>query len=71
MITGFCPECDGELKFDTTPSEGNLITCPQCSAYLEVVSVSPLEFDWAYDDEDYDDIDDEDFDDDFDDDEDF
>jgi lysine biosynthesis protein LysW len=67
MTTGFCPECDGELKFDTRPNEGNVITCPHCNAYLEVVNTSPLEFDWAYDDEDYDEFD-EDFDDDFDDD---
>jgi lysine biosynthesis protein LysW len=68
MTTGFCPECDGELKFNTNPTDGNVITCPHCSAYLEVVSTSPLEFDWAYDDDELDDFDDEDFDDDYDDD---
>jgi lysine biosynthesis protein LysW len=66
MADGFCPECEGVLKFDRPLEEGNIVTCPKCSVYLEVISVSPLEFDWVYEDDyDDDDYDDDDFDDDF------
>jgi lysine biosynthesis protein LysW len=58
MSTGFCPECDNDLKLDRNPYEGMFVTCPHCGAYLTVVRVSPLEFDWADEDEDYNDEDD-------------
>ena len=58
MTAGYCPECDSTLPIGRAV-EGLRVTCPQCGAYLEVISVSPLEFDWADDDED-DDIDEDD-----------
>ena len=66
MATGFCPECDNDLKFDHRLEEGNIVTCQKCYAYLEVTSTSPLKFEWAYDDDD--DVDDDDDDDEVDDD---
>jgi transcription initiation factor IIE alpha subunit len=68
MANDFCPECESALKFDRQLEEGNIVTCPKCNAYLEVINTSPLEFDWVYDDDDYDydyDDDDDEFDDDF------
>jgi lysine biosynthesis protein LysW len=62
MAEGFCPECESSLNSNRPYDIGNIVTCPKCNAYLEVVGVSPLEFDWVYDDYDYDD--DDDFDDD-------
>jgi alpha-aminoadipate carrier protein LysW len=83
MAIAFCPDCDGSVNVGASPRLGQRINCPHCDAELEVIEVSPLELDWAYDepetdwgeeeewDDDEDDEDDEDdWDDDWDDDED-
>jgi lysine biosynthesis protein LysW len=63
MTKGFCPECDSSINFGSNLRKGLLVTCPNCGAYLKVISESPIELDWA--DDDWDDYDeDEDFDDD-------
>jgi predicted RNA-binding Zn-ribbon protein involved in translation (DUF1610 family) len=48
MDTGYCPSCDGEIKFDTAPKEGTLTVCPQCKDELIVIATSPIELDWVY-----------------------
>lgn len=59
-----CPKCDEEVDLDEYDvDKGDIVSCPECGASLEVTSVSPLEFDALDDDED-DDDDDEDLDDD-------
>ena len=51
-----CPECDGELDIDEYDvDKGDLLSCPECGTNLEVVNVSPLEFESAPEDEDDDD----------------
>jgi lysine biosynthesis protein LysW len=66
-----CPECATNIRFEKQPVLHDLVTCPECGTELEVIKVSPLKLDWAYDDEDDDWYDDEDFgDDDWDDDDD-
>jgi alpha-aminoadipate carrier protein LysW len=53
-----CPECDGELDIDEYDvDKGDLLSCPECGTNLEVVNVSPLEFESAPEDEDEDDED--------------
>jgi lysine biosynthesis protein LysW len=47
MPVTYCPECDGDLKFQSSPRKGDMITCPSCGAYLEVVGLSPIELDWV------------------------
>jgi lysine biosynthesis protein LysW len=42
-----CPEC-GFLLEVGEPVEGQRLTCPRCHARLEIVSLEPLELDWAY-----------------------
>lgn len=73
-----CIECDEEIAIEGRARLGQQITCLSCGAQLEVVSTNPLELDWAYDDDDWDnegdefdgeEFDDDDLDDDFDDDE--
>ena len=40
-----CPECDADIDFDEYDvDKGDMISCPECGTNLEVVSVSPLEF---------------------------
>ncbi len=45
VAEALCPECDSSLKLGTHPRRGQPITCPECEALLEVVSLSPLELD--------------------------
>ena len=49
MAVGFCPECGRGIQLGARPHEGQKITCSECRAKLEVISVRPLELDWAYD----------------------
>jgi lysine biosynthesis protein LysW len=60
MNSAYCPDCDGKIVLNPHAHLGQKLACPHCEAELEVISVEPLEFDWAYDwswddDEDYDD----------------
>jgi len=45
-----CPECDARLRFRRTLRRGEIIQCPECDVALEVISVEPLELDWANED---------------------
>lgn len=49
MMGTFCPDCDEEITFNPHPRLGHKLTCPHCDVELEVISVDPLELDWAYD----------------------
>lgn len=49
MAVAFCPECGEGIRLGSQPHEGQRVTCAECSASLEVISVRPLELDWAYD----------------------
>jgi alpha-aminoadipate carrier protein LysW len=67
MNSTYCPECDERIVFNPTkPKFGQRLSCPNCSAELEVISLDPLELDWAYDWE-WDDEDEDEDEDDFDD----
>ena len=61
MATGYCPECDSDIELGKSPRKGQLITCPSCGAYLMVVGESPIELDWAIDEDEYDDSEDDDW----------
>lgn len=45
-ITAFCPDCGTEIDLQIAPKKGQRVTCPECWAYLEVVSLDPLELAW-------------------------
>lgn len=38
-----CPECDASVGLTGDVVEGEIITCPDCAAELEVISVDPPE----------------------------
>jgi alpha-aminoadipate carrier protein LysW len=39
-----CPECDNPLDIDVdVADEGEVITCDECGAEVEIVSLDPLE----------------------------
>ena len=40
-----CPECEAIINVDADDvEEGEVLTCPDCSADLEIISTDPLEF---------------------------
>lgn len=52
-VLGACPDCDADVAFAKTPYLGQKKTCPECLSELEVIGLSPLELDWAYEYDDY------------------
>ncbi len=38
-----CPECDVTITLAADAVEGEIITCPDCAAELEIISISPPE----------------------------
>ena len=47
MLMASCPDCGQVVELES-PEEGQLLSCPNCRAKLEVLNLAPLEFDWAY-----------------------
>jgi alpha-aminoadipate/glutamate carrier protein LysW len=44
-----CPECCAAIEVDELDVDrGEIISCPECGADLQVLGVSPLEFDVAH-----------------------
>jgi alpha-aminoadipate/glutamate carrier protein LysW len=55
-----CPVCDAELDLDEYDvDKGDVVSCSECGANLEVVNDSPLELETIDEDEESDDDDDE------------
>jgi len=48
VAIAFCPDCEEPVRV-ATPKVGQRVACQSCGAELEIVEVSPLELDWAYD----------------------
>jgi lysine biosynthesis protein LysW len=48
MPSTFCPDCDEKIVLNRAVV-GQTLTCPHCSADLEVIGIDPLELDWSYD----------------------
>ena len=59
-----CPECEESVFVDAESEQGDLITCDECGAKLELVGLDPIELDITKGerDRDYDDYDENDFD---------
>jgi alpha-aminoadipate/glutamate carrier protein LysW len=49
MAEAMCPDCGQQVEAGVKPKMGQWLMCPHCNADLEVVSVNPLELDWASD----------------------
>jgi alpha-aminoadipate carrier protein LysW len=48
MVTVSCIDCEQPIKLGAPLVAGQVITCAHCGAELEVISLQPLELDWAY-----------------------
>jgi alpha-aminoadipate carrier protein LysW len=47
--SALCPECEARITVNPHPRLGQTLVCHECDADLEIISIEPLEFDWAYD----------------------
>jgi lysine biosynthesis protein LysW len=48
MITVYCIDCEQPIRLDSRPIVGELLLCSSCGTEFEVISVEPIELDWAY-----------------------
>jgi lysine biosynthesis protein LysW len=57
-----CPDCGESIDLGPQVEEGEMVTCPECWAYLKVINLEPLVLSWDSfeDDEDDDEEDDDD-----------
>jgi alpha-aminoadipate carrier protein LysW len=39
-----CPECDAPVPLEDGVGQGEVVTCPECNAELEVVGLDPARF---------------------------
>lgn len=47
MAQGYCPDCDNAVNLGARPAEGQIVSCNRCGAVLQVMSLAPVELDWA------------------------
>jgi lysine biosynthesis protein LysW len=43
-----CRSCGRDIRLRREPNVGTRLTCPGCGTNLEVIGLSPLEVDWAF-----------------------
>ncbi|HVE56865.1 MAG TPA: hypothetical protein VNB22_08550 [Pyrinomonadaceae bacterium] len=60
MPTTVCPECDEEVYVDADSEQGDVVSCDECGANLEVVGLDPIELDLYEGGDDFDDDEEED-----------
>jgi alpha-aminoadipate carrier protein LysW len=41
-MTANCPECDAQITLPDGTLEGEIVTCPDCAAELEITGLDPL-----------------------------
>jgi len=52
--TAICPSCGEEIRLRSQAKIGQQLNCPFCDAELEVIELDPIELDWAFYEEDWD-----------------
>ena len=45
MPAAACPECEEKVYVDAESEQGDVVTCDECGADLEVVGLDPIELD--------------------------
>ena len=48
-----CPDCASTITLGKSVKLGEFIECPECGVMLEVISLKPLELDYALGEEDW------------------
>jgi transcription initiation factor IIE alpha subunit len=46
VIIAPCPDCEHKVRLGQHPARGEKFTCPNCWAYLELISIDPPELQW-------------------------
>ena len=46
-VTAECPECAGTIALNGNTLKGEIVTCPDCGAELEITGVNPITLDLA------------------------
>ncbi|OQY79618.1 MAG: lysine biosynthesis protein LysW [Chloroflexi bacterium UTCFX4] len=46
-MTAECPECAGALALNGNTLKGEIVTCSDCGAELEITGINPLTLDLA------------------------
>lgn len=59
MPTAACPECEEKVYVDADSEQGDIVTCEECGADLEVVGLDPIELDLSESKDDFNDSDDD------------
>lgn len=59
-----CPSCGSKVFVGSKPRMGQRLKCQSCSSELEIVWLNPVELDWPYDEDEFDEDDESDSDDD-------
>jgi lysine biosynthesis protein LysW len=49
----WCPECDSRIEMGERVKLGTQLECSECGTMLEVISLKPLELDYAVEDEEW------------------
>ena len=49
MPTATCPECDEDVYVDAESEQGDVVSCDECGANLEVAGLDPIELDLSQD----------------------
>jgi alpha-aminoadipate carrier protein LysW len=47
MTTAICPECDANVSIPGDAMENELISCADCGAELEIISLNPVALELA------------------------
>jgi lysine biosynthesis protein LysW len=45
-VSARCPDCGHEIRLGPNPHAHEKFSCPNCWAYLEIISLDPLELAW-------------------------
>ena len=45
-VAAACPDCGERFRLDPSPELGEMVTCPNCWAYLKVTRLEPIELQW-------------------------
>lgn len=54
-----CPDCEEEIPVPVPYKVGKKISCPNCWAYLEIISLKPLKLSWDVSELEYEDMEDD------------
>lgn len=46
-MTTTCPECDADINVPANAMQNELIACAECGTELEIISLDPIQLDFA------------------------